>query len=106
MIHNYTNEKVKGKKLLPTIERKNVLKGIFWIKQAWNDLKCNTIVKCFKKCGFVNNTAENLAEELFGTTVGELHEINVTNEESDDEDGNNKMDFNLVAKKVLNDSMS
>ena len=106
MIHNYTNEKVKGKKLLLTIERKNVLKGIFWIKQAWNDLKCNTIVKCFRKCGFVNNTAENLVEELFGTTIGELHEINANNEESDDEDGNSKMDFNLVAKKVLNDSVS
>ena len=53
----------------------NVLKAIYWIKQAWNDVKCDTIAKCFKKCGFVDNTAENLAEELSSITVDELREI-------------------------------
>ena len=63
-------------------------------------------MKCFKKCGFVDNTAaENLAEELFGTTVEELCEIDAKNEESDDDD-DNEIDFNLVAKKVLNDSVN
>ena len=99
-------ERSKDKDCSQLLKERNVLKGIYWIKQAWNDLKCNTIVKCFKKCGFVNNTAENLAEEMFGTTVGELHEIDANNEESDDEDDNNKIDFNLVAKKVFNHSMS
>ena len=47
----------------------NVLKAIYWIKQAWNDVKCDTIAKCFKKCGFVDNTAKNLAEDLFGANV-------------------------------------
>ena len=32
--------------------------------------------------GFVNNTAENLAEKLFGTTVDELRGIDGNNEES------------------------
>ena len=68
----------------------------------WNDIKRNTIVKCFKKCGFLDNTAKNLAEELLGATVDELHEIDANNEESDDDDDVNKIDFNLVAKKVVN----
>ena len=53
----------------------NVLKAIYWIKQVWNDIKCDTIAKCSNKCGFVDNTAKNLAEELFGTTVDELCEL-------------------------------
>ena len=68
----------------------------------WNDIKRNTIVKCFKKRGFLDNTAKNLAEELLGATVDELHEIDANNEESDDDDDVNKIDFNLVAKKVVN----
>ena len=64
----------------------NVLKAINWTKQAWNDVKCDTIAKCFKKCGFVDNTAVNLAEELFGNTVDELREIDANNEECDDDD--------------------
>ena len=64
----------------------NVLKFIYWIKQVWNDVKCDTMAKCFKKCDFVDNTAENLAEELFGNTVDELREIDANNEESDDDD--------------------
>ena len=62
-------------------------------------------MKCFKKCGFVDNTAENLAEELLGATVDELRETDVNNEESDDEDDDNEIDFNLNAKKVLNHSI-
>ena len=46
-----------------------------------------------------------MAEELFGTTVEGLCEIDAKNEESDDDD-DNEIDFNLVAKKVLNDSIN
>ena len=84
----------------------NVLKVIYWIKQAWNDLKCDTITKCFKKCRFVDNTAENLAEELFGATVNELREIDANNDESDHDDDDDEINFNLVAKKVLNHSIN
>ena len=91
--------------MLPTIEKNNFLKAIYWIKQAWNDVKCNTIVKCFRKCGFVDNSAENLAEELFGATVEELREIDANNEESDDDDADDEIDFNVAAKKVLNHSI-
>ena len=35
----------------------NVLKVIYWIKQAWNNVKCDTIKKRFKKCGLVDNSA-------------------------------------------------
>ena len=83
----------------------NVLKAIYWIKQAQNDIKCNTIVNCFKKCGFLDNNEENLVEELFGANVDELCEIDANNEESDDEDDNDEIDFMLVAKKVLNHSV-
>ena len=44
------------------------------------------------------------AEELFGATVVELREIDANNEESDDDD-DDEIDFNLVAKKVLNHSI-
>ena len=87
------------------MKERNVYKAIYWIKEAWNGVKCNTIAKCFKKCGFVDNTAENLAEELFGATVDELHEIDVSNEESDDDD-DNEIDFNLVVKKGPNYSIN
>ena len=83
----------------------NVLKAIYWIKQAWNDVKCDTIAKCFKKYGFVDNTAENLAEELLGVTVDELHETDANNEESNDDDDCNEIDFSLVVKEVLNHSI-
>ena len=91
--------------MLPTFEI-NIPKAIYWIKQAWNDIKCDTIAKCLKKCGFPDNTAKNLAEELFGTTVDELREIDMNNEESDNDDNDdNKIDFNLFVKKVLNHSI-
>ena len=83
----------------------NVLNAIYWIKQAWNDVKCNAIAKCFNKYGFVDNTAENLTEELFGAIVDELREIDANNEETDDDEDDDEIDFNLVAKKVLNHSM-
>ena len=84
----------------------NVLKAIYWIKQAWNDVKCNTITKCFKKCRFFDNIVENLAEELFGATVDELREIDANNEESDDDDDDDEIDFSLVAEKVFNHSIN
>ena len=73
----------------------NVLMAIYWIKQVWNDIICNTIAKCFKKCGFVNNTAENLAEELFSATVDGLREIDANNEESDNDNDGNETDSNF-----------
>ena len=63
-------------------------------------------MKCFKKFCFVDNTAKNLAEELFGTTVDELREIDANNEKSDDDDDDEEKDFNLVAKKVVNHSIN
>ena len=76
----------KEKDCSQLLKERNVFKVIYWIKQPWNDIKCDTIAKCFKKCGFVDNTAKNLAEKLFGNTVDELREINANNEESDDYD--------------------
>ena len=99
-------ERSKEKDCSQLLKEINVLKAIYWIKQAWNDVKCNTIVKCFKKCRFVDNTAENVAEELFGTILDELCEINANNEESDDDNDDNEINFNLVVKKVLNHSIN
>ena len=95
-------ERSKEQDCSQLLKETNVLKAIYWIKQAWNYVKCDTIAKSFKKCGFVDNTAENLAEELFGATVDELRETDANNEESDDDD---EIDFNLVAEKVLNHSI-
>ena len=99
-------ERSKEKDCSQLLKEINVLKAIYWIKQAWNDIKCDTIVKCFKKCGFVDNIVKNLAEKLFASTVDELREIDVNNEESDDDDNDDKIDFNLVAKRVLNHSIN
>ena len=67
MIYDCTD----GKRFLPIFEANkcSFLKVIYWIKQLWNDLKCDTIAKFFKKCGFVDNNAKSLAEELVGTAV-------------------------------------
>ena len=100
-------ERSREKDCSQLLKEINVLKAIYWIKQVWNDVKCDTIVKYFEKCGFVDNNAENLAEELFGTIVDELCEIDPNNEESDnDDDDDGEIDFNLFAKKVVNQSMS
>ena len=56
MITQMERSKEKDCQLLKEI---NVLKAIYWIKQIWNDVKYDTIVKWFKKFGFVVNTAEN-----------------------------------------------
>ena len=50
-------------------KERNVLKAIHWIKQVWNDVKCDTIAKSLKKCSFVDSTAKSFAEELFDATV-------------------------------------
>ena len=94
-------ERSKEKDCSQLLKEINVLKAIYWIKQAWNHVKCDTIAKCFKKCGFVDNTAENLAEELLGATVDELCEIDAYNEESNGDDDDDEINFNLVAKKAL-----
>ena len=55
-------ERSKEKDCSQLLKKINILKAIYWIKQTWNDVKCDTVAKCFKKCGFVHNNAENLAE--------------------------------------------
>ena len=47
-----------------------------------------------------------MAEELFHATVDELCEIDANNEESDDDNDSNKIDSNVVVKKVLNHSIN
>ena len=42
MITQMERSKEKDCQLLKEI---NVLKAIYWIKQIWNDVKCDTIVK-------------------------------------------------------------
>ena len=99
--------KSKEKDCSQLLKEINVLKAIYWIKQAWNDVKSNTIAKCFKKCGFVESTAKNLVEELFDAVVDELREIDANNEESgSDDDDSDEIDFNLAAEKVLNHSIN
>ena len=37
----------------------NVLQCIYWIKKAWDDIKEQTVQKCFKECGFVEQIVED-----------------------------------------------
>ena len=55
-------ERSKEKDYSQLLKDKNIIKAIYQIKQAWNDIKCDTIAKCFEKGGFADNTAKNLAK--------------------------------------------
>lgn len=81
----------------------NALKAFYWIKQAWNDEKCNTRAKCFKQCNFVDNAVKKLVEELFGVSVDEWSKIVANNQESNDND--HETYFKIVAKQVFKGSV-
>ena len=42
----------KNVKATDIVQEVDVLKAISWIKSAWGELSEETIVNCFKKCGF------------------------------------------------------
>ena len=62
-------ERSKEKDYSQLLKDKNIIKAIYQIKQARNDIKCDTIAKCFEKGGFADNTAKNLAKKLLMQTI-------------------------------------
>ena len=50
------NKTVCASQLLKEVD---ILQAIYWLKQAWDDVKEETITKCFKMCGFKDRTTEN-----------------------------------------------
>ena len=68
------NDNVKATDIIQEV---NILKAISWTKSAWGEISEETIVNCFKKCGFrkshpdvqLTNFAE---EEEFQSLVKEL----------------------------------
>lgn len=37
----------------------SMLDAVFWISEAWKSVKPETIIKCFRKCGFASSTTTN-----------------------------------------------
>ena len=69
------NDNVKATDIIQEVD---VLKAISWIKSAWGEVSEETIVNCFKKCGFrksqldVQLTDFAEEEEEFESLVKEL----------------------------------
>ena len=78
--------------MLPTFEI-NIPKAIYWIKQAWNDIKCDTIAKCLKKCGFPDNTAKINWEANACDIIEALEEKEKA--ESEEEKGDATNDYSM-----------
>ena len=67
------NDNVKATDIIQEVD---VLKAISWIKSAWGEVSEETIVNCFKKCGFRKSQPDvqltDFAEEEFESLVKEL----------------------------------
>ena len=68
------NDNVKATDI---IQEADVLKAISWIKSAWGEVSEETIVNCFKKCGFQKSQpdvqlTDFAEEEEFESLVKEL----------------------------------
>ena len=50
------NNAICASQLLKEVD---VLQAIYWFKQAWDDVKAETIQKCFKNCGFKEHTLQD-----------------------------------------------
>ena len=61
------------------IQDVNIAKATHWLKIAWRDVSTETIINCFQKCGFgqesVNSiTNENEIDEEFESLLTQLRE--------------------------------
>ena len=68
------NDNVKATDIVQEVD---VLKAISWIKSAWGELSEETIVNCFKKCGFWKSQSDVqltdfAEEEEFESLIKEL----------------------------------
>ena len=69
-----TNDNVKATDIIQEVD---ILKAISWIKSAWGEVLKETIVNCFKKCGFRKSQpdfqlTDFAEEEEFESLVKEL----------------------------------
>ncbi|XP_052696591.1 tigger transposable element-derived protein 4-like [Crassostrea angulata] len=73
MVREMDHSSKCGSEILKII---SLLDAIYWIDRSWKEVETSTIVKCFKRCGFVDMQNENLP-----TT-----EVDVNDGGDDDED--------------------
>uniref|UniRef100_A0A8W8I2G5 HTH CENPB-type domain-containing protein n=1 Tax=Magallana gigas TaxID=29159 RepID=A0A8W8I2G5_MAGGI len=73
MVREMDHSSKCGSEILKNI---SLLDAIYWIDRSWKEVETSTIVKCFKRCGFVDMQNENLP-----TT-----EVDVNDGGDDDED--------------------
>ena len=72
-----TNDNVQATDIIQEV---NSLKAISWIKSAWGEVSEETIVNCFKKCGFRKSQpdvqlTDFAEEEEFESLVKELSTV-------------------------------
>ena len=53
-----------NRKASDTIQEVDALKAISWIKAAWKEVSDQTVINCFRKCGFRNQTRDEDVQTL------------------------------------------
>ena len=69
----------EGKNASEIIQDLNIAKAIHWLQVAWRDVSTETIINCFQKCGFGQEsvniiTNDNEIDEEFESLLTQLRE--------------------------------
>ena len=69
----------EGKNASEIIQDVNIAKAIHWLQVAWRDVSTETIINCFQKCGFGQEsvniiTNDNEIDEEFESLLTQLRE--------------------------------
>ena len=69
----------EGKNASEVIQDVNIAKEIHWLQVAWRDVSTETIINCFQKCGFGQEsvniiTNDNEIDEEFESLLTQLRE--------------------------------
>ena len=79
-----------NRKASEIIQEVGVLRAISWIKAAWEEVSDQTVINCFRKCGF-RNKAQDVDVQTLGQVQDEL--ANLLKELAGDVDPDDYVDF-------------
>ena len=80
-----------NRKASEIIQEVGVLRAISWIKAAWEEVSDQTVINCFRKCGF-----RNKAQDVDVQTLGQVQDeelANLLKELAGDVDPDDYVDF-------------